>query len=62
MKTQTNGVNDVLEQGIEFVLAGEHTYPDDYPEVNDEICVVGVFDTYQAGPYTCSTLRNAKYV
>ena len=46
-------------QGIEFVLTGEHTYPDDYPEVYDEICVVGVFDTYQEDGWTYCTLRNA---
>ncbi len=48
-------------QGIEFVLAGDYTYPDDYPEVNAEICVVGVFDTYQEGNYTYCTLRNATF-
>ena len=49
-------------QGIEFVLTEEYTYPDDYPEVNAEICVVGVFDTYQEGNYTYCTLRNATFV
>ena len=34
-------------------------YPDDYPEADAEICVVGVFDTYQEGEYTYCTLRNA---
>ncbi len=47
-------------QGIEFVLAGEHQFPDDYPEAGEEICVSGVFDTYQEGEYTYCTLRNAK--
>lgn len=46
-------------QGIEFVPTENYTYPDDYPEVNEEICVVGVFDTYQEGDYTYCTLRNA---
>ncbi len=46
-------------QGIEFVLTEDYTYPDDYPEFNREICVVGVFDTYQEGQYTYCTLRNA---
>ena len=49
-------------QGIEFVLAGDHAYPEDYPEVNEEICVVGVFDTYREGSYTYCTLRNAALV
>ncbi|MBQ8922471.1 MAG: hypothetical protein IJ060_10000 [Oscillospiraceae bacterium] len=34
-------------QGIEFVLAGEHTYPDDYPEIGDEIIIHGTFNTYE---------------
>ena len=43
-------------QGIEFVLTEDYVYPDDYPEVDEEICVVGVFDTYQEGDYTyCTT-------
>ncbi len=46
-------------QGIEFVLTDDYVYPDDYPEVNQEICVVGVFDTYKEGDYTYCTLRNA---
>ena len=47
-------------QGIEFELADKRTYPDDYPEIDEEICVVGVFDTYKDGEYTYCTLRNAK--
>ena len=34
-------------QGIEFVLAGEHKYPEDYPEIGDEIVIHGTFNTYQ---------------
>ncbi len=49
-------------QGIEFVLTEDYVYPDDYPEVDEEICVVGVFDTYQDGDYTYCTLRKAKLV
>ncbi len=49
-------------QGIEFVLAGEHSYPDDYPAIDEEICVLGVFDTYSEGKYTYCTLRNAKLI
>ncbi len=47
-------------QGIEFILTDDYTYPDDYPEVNEEICVCGVFDKYQEGRYTYYTLRDAK--
>ena len=34
-------------QGIEFVLDGEHTYPDDYPEQGTEITVVGTYNNYE---------------
>ncbi len=47
-------------QGIEFVLTEDYRYPDDYPKPGDEICVVGVFDTYKEGSYTYCTLRNAR--
>ncbi|MBQ9890393.1 MAG: hypothetical protein IJM39_03185 [Firmicutes bacterium] len=47
-------------QGIEFVLAGNYKYPDDYPELGDTICVAGEFDTYIEGNYTYCTLRNAR--
>ncbi len=49
-------------QGMEFVLTDDYTYPDDYPKDGGEICVVGVFDTYQEGDYTYCTLRNARIV
>ena len=32
--------------GVEFVLAGEHKFPDDYPEQGTEITVTGVFGLY----------------
>ena len=46
-------------QGIEFVLAGNYTYPDDYPEEGSHITVSGVFDTYEDEEYIYCTLRNA---
>lgn len=49
-------------QGIEFVLTDGYSYPDDYPEEGGDVCVVGVFDTYQEGGYTYCTLRNARLV
>ncbi len=49
-------------QGIEFILTDDYIYPDDYPELDEEICVVGVFDTYQEGDCTYCTLRNAALV
>ena len=35
------------KQGLEFVLNGEHVYPDDYPKDNTEIEVTGVFGSYE---------------
>ena len=49
-------------QGIEFVLTDDYSYPDDYPEAGNEICVIGIFDTYQEGSNTYCTLRNAEFV
>ncbi len=49
-------------QGIEFVLAGDYKYPEDYPELNSEICVVGVFDTYEEDGSIYCTLRDARLV
>ena len=46
-------------QGIEFVLTEDYTYPDDYLEADAEICVVGVFDTYEENGNTYCTLREA---
>ena len=34
-------------QGIEFELAGEYKYPDDYPELGSEIIIHGIFNTYK---------------
>ena len=33
-------------QGLEFILSGEHCYPDDYPDERDAIEVTGVFKSY----------------
>lgn len=48
------------QQGIEFVWAGEHKYPDDYPERGAEITVTGVFASYQDAGMTYYTLRDAQ--
>ena len=45
---------------IEFVLDGTYVYPNDYPELDTEITVVGVFDTYLEDGKTYCTLRRAK--
>ncbi len=34
-------------QGMEFILADGAVYPDDYPEVDSEITVIGVYETYE---------------
>ncbi len=49
-------------QGMEFVLTDDYTYPDDYPEEGEDICVIGVFDLYNEDGLTYCTLRNAKIV
>ena len=47
-------------QGIEFVWAGEHKYPDDYPEIGEEITVIGKFGTYKEGEYQYCQLTDAQ--
>ena len=46
-------------QGIEFVLDGEYTYPKDYPAVDTEITVNGVFNYYKENGFTYCQLTNA---
>lgn len=45
--------------GIEFELMDEYKFPDDFPKENDEVTVVGIFDTYKEGARTYKTLRKA---
>lgn len=47
-------------QGLEFVLAGEHSYPADYPELGTEITVVGTFQTYEGNGYMDCHLVDAE--
>ena len=47
-------------QGIEFELDDTYAFPDDYPEYEDTITVIGTFDTYMDGGYEYCTLRNAR--
>ena len=47
-------------QGLEFVFAGEHTYPDDYPEIKSEITVTGVFETYDQNGFKSCRLVEAE--
>lgn len=34
------------KQGIEFIWKGEHTYPDDYPEEDAIVEIIGIFGKY----------------
>ncbi|MCR4925525.1 MAG: hypothetical protein K5917_04465 [Clostridiales bacterium] len=47
-------------QGMEFILAGEHNYPNDYPKQGEEITVVGVFGKYNEGSKVYCTLKDAE--
>jgi len=47
-------------QGIEFVLAGDHKYPADYPSIGKTITVVGEFNYYKEDYATYCQLLNAE--
>lgn len=47
-------------QGIEFVWAGEHRYPADYPALDTELTVTGTFGTYEENGYTYLQLTDAE--
>ncbi len=47
-------------QGLEFVLAGNFTYPDDYPEPGVDITVTGTFETYEEDGNLYCRLVDAK--
>ena len=49
-------------QGLEFVLAGDHTYPKDYPELGAEITVIGTFNIYTENGYQYCGLIDAAMV
>ncbi len=46
-------------QGIEFVWEGNHSWPEDYPELDDEITVEGTFETYYEDEYLYCHLVDA---
>lgn len=48
--------------GIEFVWAGDHTYPDDYPAKDTQITVTGTFNTYMEGKNKYLQLKDADVV
>lgn len=47
-------------EGMEFVLEGDYTYPDDYPELGTEITVIGEFQSYEENGMTWYHLVNAR--
>ena len=47
-------------QGIEFVWKGEHSFPQDYPPLDTEITVTGIFDTYEENGYSYIQLTDAE--
>ncbi len=49
-------------QGLEFVLKGEYSYPNDYPKLGTEITVTGTFKTYQEDGATYCQLVDASLV
>lgn len=51
--------NGCCNRELEFVLAGEHAYPADYPKTGAEIIVVGTLSTYTRNGSTYCTLTDA---
>ncbi len=49
-------------QGLEFILTGEHTYPNDYPELYSDITVTGTFETYEENGFKYCRLTGATIV
>ena len=50
------------QQGMEFLWAGDHKYPDDYPNEGDGIIVTGVFDIYYEGDNKYVQLKDASLI
>ena len=46
-------------QGIEFIWAGEHNWPDDYPEEGTDITVTGRLEIYEEDGYSYLHLVDA---
>ena len=49
-------------QGIEFTTTDDFKYPDDYPEMGDDVTVIGRFDIYYEGDFCFMTLLDARIV
>lgn len=50
------------QQGMEFLWAGDHKYPDDYPNEGDGIIVTGIFDIYYEGDNKYVQLKDASLI
>lgn len=50
------------EQGLEFELSGDYQYPDDYPEENAAIEIVGVIDIGYYGEYPFIYIRTDEII
>lgn len=46
------------QQGLEFDWKGSHSYPDDFPQIDSQIEVVGTFDTYTENGQTYAVIRS----
>ena len=44
-----NDATACCAQGLEFIWAGQHSFPEDYPQVDTEIIVTGTFEKYMEG-------------
>lgn len=49
-------------QGLEFILTGEHSYPNDYPELGSEITVTGTFEVYTENGFQYCRLKDAAII
>lgn len=49
-------------QGLEFILAKDRKYPDDFPEEGETISVIGVFDYERDGVYQYVFLKDAEII
>ena len=48
------------QQGLEFVWIGEHKYPEDFPEVGQDITVTGVYKMIETNGVTYTYLEPSK--
>ena len=49
-------------QGIEFRLTDDMVFPDDYPQPESSVTIIGEFDRYKEGDYTYWYLKDARIV